>query len=272
MTVVVAALCVVVAVLALLVAGLLRSHAVMLRRLHEAGVPELDGQDRSLPLVPPDQQTPRPNDAPAGRTPGDLTGVTPGGDPVVIAVAGRRHDTSLLFLSSDCLTCQPFWEAVGDGRAATLATSAHRLVVVTRGPESELAATIDQRPADVPVIMSSTAWEAYEVPGSPYFVHVDGPTGRVRGEGTSASWEAMVDLAGRGRTETAARFDDGDPERGRGRRRRRDDRPARDSDEELHAIGLTPDDPSLWQDGDGSPGLDTPGLDTPGVDTPGTRR
>lgn len=256
MTVVVTALAVVVAVLALLVAGLLRSHAVMLRRLHEAGVPELDGElegeRSSLPLVPADQETPRPNDTPAGRAGVDLTGVSPVGDPLVIAVAERRHDTSLLFLSADCLTCQPFWEAVGDGRAQELSDPTHRLVVVTRGPEAELAGTIAQRPADVPVIMSTEAWQDYGVPGSPYFVHVDGPTGRVRGEGTSASWEAMVDLAGRGRAETADRFDRSS---GRGGRRgRRSDRPARDSDEELRTMGIEPGDPSLYQDGAGAPG------------------
>ena len=258
MTIVVTVLCIAVAVLGLLVAGLLRSHAVMLRRLHEIGFPDLDDlgapRDGTLPLAPSDtgdtrrdehdhDDTPRPNDAPTGRAAADLSGVTPHGDPVVLGVAGRRHDTSLLFLSSDCLTCQPFWEAVGDGRAAATSTPGRRLVVVTKGPEEELAGTIARRPADVPVVMSSQAWADYEVPGSPYAIHVDGPSGRVRGEGTSASWEQLLVLLDRGAAETADRFD------ARGRRRRgRTGRPARDSDDELRAVGILPGDPSLYPD------------------------
>lgn len=256
MTVVVVALCIVVAVLALLVAGLLRSHAVMLRRLHEVGIPELDETAPSTPLPMVSNAsttaghhggTPRPNDAPAGRAAADLTGVTADGDPVVVAVAARRHDTSLLFLSSDCQTCLPFWEAVGDGRARAASTADRRLVVVTKGPESELAATIASRPATVPVVMSTEAWQDYDVPGSPYVIHVDGPSGRVRGEGTSASWDQLVELAERGATETADRFGGG---RRRGRRRAR---PMRDSDEELRAVGIEPDDPSLYPNGRPSP-------------------
>jgi hypothetical protein len=34
------------------------------------------------------------------------------------------------------------------------------------------------------------------VPGSPYFVLVDGPAGRVAGEGTSDRWEQMASLLG----------------------------------------------------------------------------
>lgn len=246
MTIVVTALVLVVAVLALLVAGLLRSHAVILRRLHEAGVPELGGDGALLPMAPADNEpaTPRPNDAPTRRDAPDLTGTNTDGDPMVVAVAGRRHDTSLLFLSADCATCEPFWQAVGDGRAARLGTPDHRLVVVSRGGESDLVASIAQRPVDVPVLLSSEAWQDYQVPGAPYIVHIDGPSGRIRGEGTSASWDQLVDLAGRGRTETADAFEDR-PAR-RGRRGRRNDLPARDSDEELEAVGIAPGDPSLY--------------------------
>lgn len=250
MTIVVTGLVLIVIVLALLVAGLLRSHAVILRRLHEAGVPELDGGGALLPLASDDDEpaTPRPNDAPTGRAAPDLTGTSADGDPMVVAVAGRRHDTSLLFLSADCATCEPFWEAVGDGRAHRISTPEHRLVVVARGGESDLVATIAQRPADVPVLLSSEAWQDYQVPGSPYIVHVDGPSGRIRGEGTSASWDQLVDLASRGRSETTERFESGRARR-RNRHSGRDDRPPRDSDGELEAVGILPGDPSLYSDG-----------------------
>ncbi len=242
MTIVVTVLAVVVALLALLVAGLLRSHAAILRRLHEAGI-DLDGA--ALPILPTDPvtadqpSTPRPNDAATGRAAADLAGVTPSGDPVTVAVVGRRHDTSLLFLSADCATCEPFWGAVGDGRAAATSTPEHRLVVVTRDPADDLAGTIARRPADVPVVMSSRAWHDYEVPGSPYVVQVDGASGRVTGEGTSADWDQLQALATRGRAEAPP---------ARRRRRARDRRPARDSDDELRAVGIHPGDPSLHPD------------------------
>ena len=42
--------------------------------------------------------------------------------------------------------------------------------------------------------MSSDAWETYSVPGSPYFVLVDGASGSVRGEGTGATWPQVFSL------------------------------------------------------------------------------
>lgn len=262
MTVVVTVLVVVVAVLALLVAGLLRSHAVILRRLHDAGIDVYD-PDTSLPLVgdagdhdgttpeptavprgdAPARRgtalapgTPAPNDATPGRAGRDVAGTSPDGDTLAYRMSGRREDTLLLFLSADCTTCQPFWEAVGDGRAAT---TTHRVLVVTRDPSAELVGALRERPTSVPVVMSSAAWHDYEVPGSPYFVHVDGASGRVRGEGTGGSWEQLADLVDRGRSETAVR--------GRwGRRRGGTRRPPRDSDEEVRAAGIEPGDPSLY--------------------------
>lgn len=239
MTAVVAVLCVVVGVLTLLVAGLLRSHAAILRQLHDAGLADLDGRGDTPTAA--GANAVRPNDAPPGRRAPDLSGVKPDGDPVVVAVGGRRHDTSLLFLSADCATCESFWEAVGDDRVHDLDDAGNRVVVVTRDPESELAGSIAARPASVPVVMSTQAWKDYQVPGSPYIVQVDGPSGRVRGEGTSASWESLVDLADRGSTETRSRM------RSSGSRTRgADRRPVRDSDEELHAIGIEPGDPTLY--------------------------
>lgn len=241
MTIVVTVLVVVVAVLALLVAGLLRSHAAMLRHLHDLGMGLYDEQPRTAasdaaPSGTPG--TPRPNDAPAGRRAPDVVGTTPAGDATGYSLAGRDHDTLVLFLSVDCATCQDFWSALVDGRAAEVETSGRRLLVVTRGPEDELVGTLGGRTSAVPVVMSSETWRAYQVPGSPYVVHVDGPSGRVRGEGTSGSWEQLLDLVDRGATETAGTF------ARRGRRAPRHGAP-RDSDEELLAIGLRPGDPSL---------------------------
>lgn len=243
MTIVVTVLVVVVAVLALLVAGLLRSHAAMLRHLHDLGMGLYDEQGNAAADAAPagTPETPRPNDAPAGRRAPDVAGTTPAGDATGYSLAGRDHDTLVLFLSVDCATCQDFWSALVDGRAARVESSGRRLLVVTRGPQDELGGTLGGRASAVPVVMSSETWQAYQVPGSPYVVHVDGPSGRVRGEGTSGSWDQLLALVDRGATETVGRF------ARRGRRAPRHGAP-RDSDEELLAIGLRPDDPSLYAD------------------------
>ena len=55
------------------------------------------------------------------------------------------------------------------------------------GPEGESASAITGlAPEHVLVVMSSEAWDAYGVPGSPYFVYIDGATGSIVGEGHRA--------------------------------------------------------------------------------------
>jgi hypothetical protein len=55
----------------------------------------------------------------------------------------------------------------------------------------------------VPLLTSSRAWEDFEVPGSPYFVYVDG-TGRVVGEGSAATWPAVATLMGQAHDDAAS--------------------------------------------------------------------
>ncbi len=57
--------------------------------------------------------------------------------------------------------------------------------------ESKLA---ELAPVGVRTVCSSDAWTAYEVPGSPYFALVEGPTGRVVGAGTATSWSQVHGL------------------------------------------------------------------------------
>jgi len=65
-------------------------------------------------------------------------------------------------------------------------------VIVTRGSERERPARLRSlAPTDVPVVMSSQAWETYAVPGAPYFVLVDRV---VRGEGVATTWQALASL------------------------------------------------------------------------------
>jgi hypothetical protein len=77
--------------------------------------------------------------------------------------------------------------------------------------------------------MSSHAWSDYEVPGSPYFVLIDGD---VRGEGVATTWDALASLI------TDAIEDQRADTGGSAR--------ARHVDEVLAAAGIGPDDPSLY--------------------------
>src|SRR3954462_3750446 len=167
--------------LGLLVAGLLRSHAEILRALHDLGAG-----------VDPERSVPARRRATAGTsglTGGpahDIAGVDPRGDAVAVAIAGAEHDTLLAFLSTGCDTCRPFWSAMHGDLGLT---DVRVLVVVAdEESESELARLGGSR---VEVIASTAGWEAYEVPGAPHFVYVDGPSGRVVGEGTGPDGRAV---------------------------------------------------------------------------------
>ncbi len=101
---------VVLAFLALLVAGLLRSHAEILRTLHDLGV----GRDPLAPsgavTSPVGAPTLAPAAAGAATIGADVAGVTPSGDAVVVGVTGATQPTLLAFLSSGCITCRHFWD------------------------------------------------------------------------------------------------------------------------------------------------------------------
>lgn len=221
---------VVVVLLTLLVAGLLRSHAEILRRLHALGA----GLDPDAPVEAAGPAMSRTVDL---RSPGpaafaaaaDLDGAGLRDDAVHVSIAGARHRTLLAFLSSGCLTCQVFWEAFADGRDLDLSDDT-RLVVVTKdGREESISALRRLAPPDLPVVMSSAAWADYRIPGSPYFVLVDGPAGRVRGEGTGANWAQVKNLL--------RQADDDGLDEARELR----------IDRELLAQGLAPGDPSLYR-------------------------
>jgi hypothetical protein len=97
------------------------------------------------------------------------------------------------------------------------------------------------------MVMSSAAWESYAVKGSPYFIHIDGRSDRVLGEGTAADWSQVASLVrdAVADVELAAGRDEADstPER------------LRRAERELEAAGILPGDPSLY----GSSGEDAPG-------------
>ena len=227
MTAVVVALAVAVLLLAVLVAGLLRSHAEILRALHELGAGlELDRAAGPVDVTIDGVRTPRRSDS--AETADAVAGETLDGEAVALSLT-TGTDTLLAFLSSGCTTCGAFWEAFAEAQVEVPGDA--RLVVVTRSLDEESASALAKRaPTHVPLVASSSAWEGFGVPGSPYFVYVDG-TGRIVGEGSAATWPAVATLLGQAHADDAHK-------RGRLSRQGRDDAA-------LAAAGIRPGDPSL---------------------------
>jgi hypothetical protein len=187
---------IVLALLAVIVVSLLRSHAELLRRLpapddehdhghaHGAAVPIERAPTLSSSLPAPKRR------ASEAR---DVAGVTLSGDAVVVSAASGT-DTLFAFLSTGCLTCQTFWDGLRAEERTPMPGGA-RVVVVVKDPAyespSKLAALA---PPDVPVVQSSAAWEDFGVQMSPYFCFVDGRSGEVRSEGAAMTWEQVRSL------------------------------------------------------------------------------
>jgi len=192
-TAVVVGLLVAVALLAVLVAGLLRSNAELTRSLHQLGVDLSPGPSRGAAASPVAVGT-RPTPArPDSSEVADIAGTTPRGDVVSLAVTSVAHDTLIGFLTSGCHTCSGFWDSFR--RRLPEVPGGARLVVVTRGAEAESPGTIAELAGDrLAVVMSSEAWENYDIPYAPYFVYVSGPVGRIVGEGVAAGWEEVKAL------------------------------------------------------------------------------
>jgi hypothetical protein len=229
-------LAVVVALLVVLVAGLLRSHAEILRALHDLGVDLDPDAATSSPRV----AVPRADAHRASPTAADVSGITPHGDAASFTIVGAEQPTMLAFLTSGCSTCVGFWDAFADPRVRVPGDA--RLIVITKGEEAESPARLRKfLPPDVPVVMSSEAWEAYDVPVAPYFAYVDGASGTVVGEGAANTWEHVVSMCEQAIAD--AGLSTGTT---RGRRRRPDGRAreARD-DATLRSSGIEPGDPSL---------------------------
>lgn len=226
--------------LGILVVGLLRSHADILRALHSLGAGIGD-------------PTAEPDDAPVGPTPitlgprlpaeratsaPDVIGVTPAGDAIAVAT-GAAPLTLLAFLTSGCGTCQPFWKELATPRALPLPNGT-RLVIVTKGGELESPDLVaGLAPHAVDVVLSTAAWIDYEVPAAPYFALIDGGAGLRVGEGLASTVEQLAGLISR----VVA---DGN-HRARPPRTHLDGvEREEDNDRALLASGITPGDPSLY--------------------------
>lgn len=230
-----------VAVLSVLVLGLLRSHALILKSLHDLGAGlELD---RKL-------EEEKQSESGVGPVPVELERgvVTPtrGGDSAAPEVTGaelsgqdRRVDlggrTLLAFLTTGCSVCAGFWE---EFRGPVAVPGGGDLLVVTKGDEEESPSALGKLASPgLDVVRSSAAWGDYDIPGSPYFVYVD--AGRIIGEGSATSWAQVSDLMAQAVGDDEHRAGaDGFIDRGD-----RDDPMSVDA--ELLAAGIGPDHPSL---------------------------
>lgn len=201
-----------IALLGVLVLGLLRSHALILKALHELGAGlELEkeaaahtdhGHDDAAGSAGPVPVTIEPGVTPPTRAASseahDVVGEDLRGRPAVVEVAGtggdggggRGRPVLLAFLTSGCSVCLTFWQELGPD---TETPAGARLVVVTKGTPDESARALARlaRPG-LEVVASSGAWVDYDIPGSPYFVLVE--DGVVTGEGSATSWPAVRDL------------------------------------------------------------------------------
>ncbi|HLT70463.1 MAG TPA: hypothetical protein VKZ72_09880 [Acidimicrobiales bacterium] len=262
MTAAIVALGVVVGLLGVLVVGLLRSHADVLRALHDLGIGEDDlaaagsaegrrsigrrttrttGEVRMVPGVA------APGDSSSLGRLVDVSGVDPHGGAVHVGIDGSRGMTLLAFLSAGCSTCRDFWRAFGTDEVEQVPGRDTRVVVVTRGPEEESPSEVAALASDrVTTVMSSAAWDDYDVPVSPYFLLIDGSRGVV-GEGAGGSWAQVVDLLRKAAADAGLVLDD---EGGRPRFTRRDLLVGRDrelrADRELAAAGIEPGSPELY--------------------------
>lgn len=177
MTVLVVSEAVVIALLGILVIGLIRRNSEILRDLR-------DGAQRA------------PDPAGAGTVARDIAGVGLNGQIVGVNVRYPDRPTLLAFMSTTCATCSHFWKRFGDSKAlATLGDV--RLIIVTYGEGDERPADVAEvAPANVPLVMSSIAWQTYAVSGSPYFVLISKETGLISARDSAPNWDGLLRLIG----------------------------------------------------------------------------
>ena len=233
-----------VALLSVLVLGLLRSHALILRSLHDlgagldleetAGTTSSSGGPGPVPVeleqgvIAPQ----RPDDARVET----VRGLSMRGEQQSVDLTDGRH--LLAFLTTGCHVCATFWEEL---RGPVEVPGGARMLVVAKGDDEESPSQLAKVAAGGPPLLRSTeAWDAQDIPGSPYFVYVD--RGEIVGEGSATSWAQVSDLMGQAVADHEHRVAQGDVE-GRGDR----DDPV-SVDAELLAAGIGPDHESLYPD------------------------
>lgn len=244
--------------LGVLVLGLLRSHALILKALHELGAGlELEkeaGTGVSLATTG-GKPGPVPVELESGvvqatrkdsATAHDIVGTDLDRAERHITVTAPGTRTLLAFLTSGCSVCETFWDEFqgpvdvpGDGE----------LHIIAKGSAEESVSSLRTLAGHRDVVQSSAAWVDYDIPGSPYFVYVE--DGVVTGEGSATTWGQVRGLmaqgvadsedarAAAGRTGPGLLIGDAMGEGGRDNLSR--------IDAELLASGVRPGDPSLYR-------------------------
>jgi hypothetical protein len=126
-----------------------------------------------------------------------LDGTSPDGRPLSVDLQG--DDPQLIaFLSTSCGICTSLWERMQSGALAAESPQL-RSVVVTKSASLEDTDRVQELTGagDVPTVMSTQAWEDYEIPGSPYFLLVGGDPRDVIGEGPVSGWADLSAIVGR---------------------------------------------------------------------------
>lgn len=222
-------LALIVGLLGMLVVGLLRTQAELIRRLDSLGI-RLDDENSGAPIT----LSRHPENA---ASPTEIVGTTASGEPVVKSLSVGTDPILVAFLSTTCNSCAEFWNAF-DTDELKIHAARYRVVTVTLGPNEESPTRAKSlMKGDAEVVMSSEAWTQFEVPGAPYFAVVDPTQGSIIGEGTAGDMNALStflsDASGDRRWDKERTRDRTDADR------------EQTVDEELKRAGLYPGDPRL---------------------------
>lgn len=203
------------ALLAVVVAAQARALSAAARRLEllERRVGRRERRDDTGPGAAP---TPAPNPAAASpaattsETPApvapaptlgeegdavDVRGVDPEGEPTVVPLTATDQPTLLAFLSTTCSICVGLWERLLAGELGDEVGDVLPVVVTKDAGLEDVDRIRQLSSAALPVVLSSEAWDDYEVPGSPYVMVVSAAPGSVATEGSVATWEDLVHMA-----------------------------------------------------------------------------
>ncbi|WP_162259337.1 hypothetical protein [Phycicoccus sp. Soil803] len=191
--------------LGVLVLGLLRSHALILKALHELGAGlELEkeaGTGVSLATTG-GKPGPVPVELETGvvqatrkdsTTAHDIVGTDLDRREQQVTVTAPGSRTLLAFLTSGCSVCQTFWDEFQGSVDVPGEGSLH---IIAKGSAEESISSLRALAGDRDVVQSSAAWVDYDIPGSPYFVYVE--DGVVTGEGSATTWAQVRGLMAQG--------------------------------------------------------------------------
>jgi hypothetical protein len=245
--VIIAIACALLVVAAVFVTALTASYAQLEARVDQLDDPARQGVPIELTSQPAPTPVPTGVGGAIGRRAHDLAGSSLDGDAVSLLTVGVEHFTLLAFLSSGCRTCGRFWEALRRDGPPSMGPDT-RVVVLTKGPDAESPTELARVADGVDVTLSTEAWRDFEVPGTPFFILVDGPSGTVAGEGTALGWDEVRNLVALGRGDASLVSGVDTSSR----------KPASDAEREavvdqiLMDAGIFPGDPSLYP-GQGEP-------------------